>query len=198
MIIGVTGTSCSGKHTFAEKLAKQSKGVVIDVDKLAHELYFPESELYTQIIETLGKEVLNPNNKTIDREKLGNIVFSDQSKLAELNKLMQEPLEKIVLEIMHQYDQKKPKIIVAALLKELNLRVDYLITVHCDLDIKKQRSLDRQISPEKLEKILQNQIENEDYDFFVQNNKETSELDKEAKRIWTEIKTEDDSYIKTT
>ena len=83
MIIGLTGLICSGKSRISEHLAK--KGFeIIDADKIVHEQQRQGEECYLEIVEAFGKEILLEDGE-IDRRKLGNIVFSDEEKLDELN-----------------------------------------------------------------------------------------------------------------
>lgn len=79
MIIGLTGRSCSGKDTFAQLL--DDRFVVIDVDGLGHiALESNKDKLRAAFGETIFRE-----DGTVDRKKLGPIVFADPEKLEALN-----------------------------------------------------------------------------------------------------------------
>src|SRR3989338_5381544 len=86
MIIGITGPIGSGKST-AAKLFSRHHYSRIDADEIAHDLIKKNSQIYKKIINEFGNEILD-KQKNIDRNKLGNIVFSDYVQLKNLNSIM--------------------------------------------------------------------------------------------------------------
>lgn len=75
-IIGLTGGIASGKSTVSRIL--QSMGAVaIDADAIAHELAEPGAPLYEAYITHWGAGILTPEG-TLDRRKIGDIVFADE------------------------------------------------------------------------------------------------------------------------
>lgn len=75
-IIGLTGGIASGKSTVSRIL--QSMGAVaIDADAIAHELAEPGAPLYEAYITHWGAGILIPEG-TLDRRKIGDIVFADE------------------------------------------------------------------------------------------------------------------------
>jgi len=85
-IIGITGGIASGKSSIVKRL--QDLGAyTIDCDKLGHEAYLPGHEAYKRIIEHFGESILNEDN-TIDRKKLGPLVFGDKKELEMLNSIV--------------------------------------------------------------------------------------------------------------
>ena len=75
MIIGLTGKICAGKDTFAS-LLPEDRFAVIDVDALGHEAL---AENKDKVAEAFGADVIRSDG-TVDRKKLGAIVFSDKAK----------------------------------------------------------------------------------------------------------------------
>lgn len=84
-IIGLTGGIGSGKSTAARKL-RELGAIIIDADETAHSIQEPYKPAWQDIVDYFGEEILNPD-MTINREKVGEIVFSDSDKLAVLNKI---------------------------------------------------------------------------------------------------------------
>ena len=82
-VIGLTGGIASGKSTVARAL-EELGARVIDADRLAREVVEPGEPAYREIVETFGREILNPD-QTIDRKKLGAIVFADPARRLALN-----------------------------------------------------------------------------------------------------------------
>lgn len=85
-VIGLAGGIASGKTKIAERLKKKGAGLV-NCDLLAHELYKPGLPLNTTIAEAFGDHIITDQGE-VDRRKLGQIVFSDKSKLEKLNNIM--------------------------------------------------------------------------------------------------------------
>lgn len=82
-IIGLTGGIASGKSTVSRTLAKLGARI-IDTDEIAHQIIEPGQPAWDDIVQHFGNEVLSPDN-TINRVKLGAIVFQDHDSLMKLN-----------------------------------------------------------------------------------------------------------------
>jgi dephospho-CoA kinase len=76
--IGLTGGIASGKSVVSRVLEQLGVGVV-DADRLAREVVVPGSEGLTEVVRTFGAGVLAADG-SLDREKLGAIVFGDEQK----------------------------------------------------------------------------------------------------------------------
>ncbi|PLT31191.1 dephospho-CoA kinase [Peribacillus deserti] len=85
-VIGITGGIATGKSTVSSYL-KELGFTVIDADIAAREVVEPEQEAYNQIVSAFGKNVLLPDG-TIDRPKLGAIIFNDLEKRTILNRIV--------------------------------------------------------------------------------------------------------------
>jgi dephospho-CoA kinase len=85
-VIGLTGGIATGKSTVSTQLA--TRGIpVIDADLLAREVVRPGSRALKKIISTFGREVLQEDG-TLDRAKLGAIVFRDEEERRKLNAII--------------------------------------------------------------------------------------------------------------
>ena len=84
--VGLTGGIACGKSTVAKMFVNRGAHL-IDFDKLTHEAQEPGKPAWQKIVDYFGREILKPDKK-IDRVKLGNIVFSDEKKLAKLGKIV--------------------------------------------------------------------------------------------------------------
>jgi dephospho-CoA kinase len=85
-VIGLTGGIGSGKSTVAQVLEEQGARV-LSADKIGHEVYNPGRPAWQEIVDVFGREVV-ADDGTIDRKKLGAIVFSDPKNLARLNSIV--------------------------------------------------------------------------------------------------------------
>lgn len=85
-VIGLTGNIGCGKSTVAAML--QDLGAeVIDADTVAHQIMAPPGPVYDAVVREFGVRILAPDG-TIDRRKLGEIVFSDPAALRTLDSLV--------------------------------------------------------------------------------------------------------------
>lgn len=85
-LVGLTGNICSGKTQAAEYF-KQLGAYVIDADRVVHGLYKKNILLKYDIYKKFGLKVFNKKLE-VDRKKLGRIVFSDESKMKDLETIV--------------------------------------------------------------------------------------------------------------
>ena len=86
LIIGLTGGIASGKSTVAKMLGEKGAHL-IDADVLAREAVKPDQPAWREIVNWLGEDILLPD-RSIDRIKLGSLVFNDHQKLKRLNQIV--------------------------------------------------------------------------------------------------------------
>lgn len=93
MILGITGGTGSGKTTLL-KLVEELGGLVLDCDAVYHELLKTDKELLNAI-EARFPGVIKDG--ILDRKALGNLVFSDEEALKDLNRITHGAVKKEVL-----------------------------------------------------------------------------------------------------
>jgi dephospho-CoA kinase len=76
----------SGKSTVSALLAEHG-AVIIDADAIAREVVEPGTPGLAAIVTEFGEEVLRPDG-SLDRERLGSIVFADADRRAALNAIV--------------------------------------------------------------------------------------------------------------
>jgi len=118
LVIGLTGTIGSGKSTIANFMQEMGASV-IDTDEVGHEIYLPYTFGWQKVVEAFGESILTPN-KSIDRQKLGEIVFNDYAALKQLNDIVRPLILKSVKDTLEQLRRKNTDVVVieAALLLE--------------------------------------------------------------------------------
>ncbi|GGX03643.1 dephospho-CoA kinase [Streptomyces noursei] len=84
--VGLTGGIGAGKSEVSRLLASYG-AVIVDADKIAREVVEPGTPGLAAVVEEFGAEVLAADG-TLDRPKLGALVFSDQEKLKALNAIV--------------------------------------------------------------------------------------------------------------
>jgi len=121
LTIGLTGGIGSGKSTVTKVLAELG-APIIDADKVGHAIYEPDGPAYADMIAAFGEGILAPD-RTIDRKKLGPIVFADPSALKRLNSIVHPKMFARMREMvaaMRAAGERKPIVIEAAILIEAN------------------------------------------------------------------------------
>ncbi len=86
LVIGLTGNIATGKSTILNYLMEKC-AFIIDADKLGHRVIEPGGPAYDAVVRTFGKEILKEDG-TIDRKKLGKIVFTNPLDLGRLEKIV--------------------------------------------------------------------------------------------------------------
>ncbi|XP_010510768.2 PREDICTED: dephospho-CoA kinase [Camelina sativa] len=110
-IVGLTGGIASGKSTVSN-LFKASGIPVVDADVVARDVLKKGSGGWKKVVAAFGDEILLPSRE-VDRPKLGQIVFSSDSKRQLLNKLMAPYISTgIFLEILKQWASGAKVIVV--------------------------------------------------------------------------------------
>ncbi|MFN7250688.1 MAG: dephospho-CoA kinase [Anaerobacillus sp.] len=145
MIIGLTGGIASGKSTVSN-LIKLEGIPVVDADLIAREVVEKGETAYEQIVKVFGTEILTVDG-TLDRKKLGSIVFSDEHKRFLLNDIVHPAIRVRMQEKIEQWKQEGFKTIVLdiPLLYESKLTnlVEKVIVVYVDQQLQKERLKNR-------------------------------------------------------
>lgn len=86
-IIGITGGVGAGKSTVLKLLEDMTSCMVIRTDEVAKETTMPQGAAYRPIVELLGRDILAPD-LTIDRKKMAELIFSDESLCTAVNSII--------------------------------------------------------------------------------------------------------------
>ncbi len=85
-VIGLTGGIAAGKSTVSAYLSELG-AYVIDADEVAHQVTLPGSVGFSKVVEEFGTRVVTPEG-SLDRRKLGQVVFNDKAALRVLNSII--------------------------------------------------------------------------------------------------------------
>ena len=184
-VIGLTGGIGTGKSTVSDYLIENGFHV-LDADKISREIVMPGSDTLIELVSVFGKDILDKDGG-LNRKKLGSIVFSDQGKKAELDKMMHSRILEIIFEKLSEFREEtvKPKLVFidAALLFEtgLNRYVDEIWVVDADDEVRVKRVMARDgLSREEIFKRISSQMDkkekNEKANFILNNSGNKKEL----------------------
>ncbi|HEX4772477.1 MAG TPA: dephospho-CoA kinase [Bryobacteraceae bacterium] len=146
LLVGLTGGYATGKSFVASDLERRGCHLIY-ADKLGHQVLLPGGEAYAQAIATFGNEVL-ANDGSIDRKKLGAIVFEHPEELAKLTAIVHPAVFRLEEKLIAQYLEQDPSgivVIEAAILIESGRagRFDRLILTTCDEETQIRRGMRR-------------------------------------------------------
>lgn len=108
--LGLTGGIASGKSTADEFFEKQNIPI-IDSDLIAHQIMEVGQKGYQAIVNYFGSNILN-DDQTINRHKLGGIVFNDKTKLKKLNEITHPLVHQKIKQQMERYRLNQEKLVV--------------------------------------------------------------------------------------
>ncbi len=148
-IIGLTGGIGTGKSTVS-KIIKNRGFPVIDADLIAREVVNIEEPAYLKIVGTFGKQILNDDG-SIDRKKLGNIVFCDANSRFILNNIVHPQIYNKIKEKILEYSESNNIIFIdiPLLIEELDsfnksdILFDEIWLVYADLELQLNRIIER-------------------------------------------------------
>ena len=167
-VIGITGGVGAGKSEILRYLKEKYGAMVVEADKVGHFLMEPGGVCYYSIVEKFGSSILN-GDQTINRGKLGKIVFADAALLDTLNKIIHPRVKShIVSEIAKEraYHRTEYFVVEAALLLEDHYDVicDELWYIHTDEKVREKRlKVTRGYDDEKIGGIMKNQKSPEEF-----------------------------------
>ena len=168
-IIGITGSSGSGKSTISKLIRKNYEAKIIDADKIAKEMTKNNGEYLQAIRQAFGNDVIK--NNELDRKKLADIVFLNRTEKEKLDSLTFEyVVEKIKKELEANQNLDYQYIILDVPLlfeSKLDKLCDYTIGVIAPKTEKIKRICKRdKLSKEKALQRLNSQPNDE---FFTKN-----------------------------
>jgi len=160
--VGLTGSIGVGK-SFVAGVLRELGCHVLDADQTAREVVIPGSPGLAHIVKAFGKEMLREDG-TLDRQRLGALVFENTDKRALLNSILHPHIIARQDEIIREWERIDPlgiAVIDAALMIESGgyKRFDKLIVVYCDPEVQLERLMLRdELSPEEAEKRVNAQM----------------------------------------
>ena len=191
MVIGITGGIGSGKSVVTSLLRDKFDAAVIDTDKIGHEVMEIGKSAYKKVVEIFGNKVIAEDG-SIDRKKLGSLVFDNRELLCKLNDIIHPAVEAEVDKRIAEFTQKKYKYIAletALLIKvRYNRKCDKVWFVYADKDIRLKRLYDnRGIDKGKAGKIFESQNTEEEFrqiaDDVIDNSGSEAETEIQIKNI---------------
>jgi dephospho-CoA kinase len=193
--VGLTGSIAVGK-SFVLEVLRELGARTMDADQIARECVEPGTLGLSAVVEEFGDGVLAANG-SLDRMKLGAIIFADEAKRQKLNSILHPFIIARQDEVMRQWDGETPEaiaVIDAALMIESGgyKRFDKLIVVHCQPEIQLQRLMKRNnLSREEAALRIKSQMPQEEKmkyaDYLVDTSGEFENTRRQVEELWRKL-----------
>lgn len=189
-VIGLTGNISCGKSSVSKMLASRG-AIIVDADLLSREIYE-----YDDVLEEMKlsfPEALV--NGRVDRRVLAGIVFSDKTRLEDLNRISHKKIYELVCQSLERNRDRDLVAIDAALLLEAKFDslADKVVLVYCNEKVQLDRLMKRDsISSEDALKRIRSQMSQEDkkkmVDYLIDNSGDLEVLENEVEKLIKEIR----------
>jgi len=196
--VGLTGGIASGKSLVA-KVFKDLGAHIVDADRIVHDLLDSDKQVSKEILDYFGDNIMR-RDKSIDRRKLGDIVFNDLEKRAWLNSCLHPKVFAIYNSQVRLLCSRQPDCIVvfdAALLIETGYhhRMDHVIVVYAELEQQVERLIARdKFTREQALARISSQLplskKRVHADFVIDNSGTRENTENQARAIFEKLKEE--------
>jgi dephospho-CoA kinase len=190
--VGLTGGIGAGKSEVSRRLASYG-ALVIDADQIAREVVEPGTPGLAQVVGLFGTGVLAPDG-TLDRQRLGEIVFGDDELRAKLNSLIHPLVGARLRELEQGADADAILVEDVPLIAENDLADFYDLVVVVDVPPRLQEERlvrDRGMTPDQVAVRMAAQASREQRlaiaGIVVDNSGSLAELDREVGELWAEL-----------
>ena len=192
--VGLTGGIGSGKSAVSAELSSYG-ATVIDADAIARGVVEPGTPGLSEVVAEFGERVLAEDG-SLDRAALGEIVFADQDRLAELNAIVHPRVAERSGQLMEEALAAETEVVVydVPLLVENGLEALYDVVVVVDApdEVRVERvSRDRGMPREQVWDRIRAQADRDTRlaaaDLVVDNSGSREELRARVAELWREL-----------
>jgi dephospho-CoA kinase len=195
MIMGLTGGIASGKSTVSALFVAKGAALV-DADVIAREVMLPGHPVLAAAVQAFGETILQPDG-TLDRARLGEMVFRDPEALQTLNNLTHPAIRTEIKDHMYALDQEDPQRLVIVdipLLYESQLDnlFDQIIVVYVPRRVQLARLMARNgMTLEQAENRLKSQMDIElkrrKADYVIDNSGDPRATERQVAGLWDRL-----------
>ncbi|PZM66871.1 dephospho-CoA kinase [Paenibacillus dendritiformis] len=192
MNIGLTGGIASGKSTVSRLLVERG-ALLVDADRIAREIVLPGSPALDQIADRFGADMLLPDG-SLDRKRLGNVVFSDAAARKALEEITHPAIRQEMMTQMRRLEEEHPQSLIVVdvpLLYESGLtdRFEEIVVVYVPQAIQLERLMRRDglSEAEASERLLSQwdiEMKRERADYVIDNSNGIEETRQQVEQFW--------------
>ena len=189
--IGLTGGIGTGK-SLVSNLLNDLGATIVNADLLGHEAYLPDTVGFDMVVDAFGDQIVGEDG-TVDRKKLGPIVFSSPQNMSKLNAIMHPLIRDMIQSQLEEYSSNGTDVVVveAAVLIEASWQdlFDEVWVVTSDKEtvierLKDRNSLSREDAIARIESQMSNDERVGHSNVVISNDGTTDELADDVEHIW--------------
>jgi dephospho-CoA kinase len=191
--VGLTGGIGSGKSEVARRLAAHG-AAVIDADLIAREVVAPGTPGLAEVAEAFGPGILGPDG-SLDRERLGDVVFADPALLAKLNSIVHPRVRERMLALEQAVPAGAIVVQDVPLLAENGLSGLYDVVVVVDATprvqaerLVRERGMTRQQAAARMASQASREERLAIATIVIDNSGSLAELDRIVGELWAELR----------
>jgi dephospho-CoA kinase len=189
--VGLTGGIGAGKSEVSRRLATHG-AVVIDADVVARKVVEPGTPGLAEIVAAFGEKVLRPDG-SLDRDRLGGIVFADPASRARLNAIVHPRVGERMAEIEQSAGDSAVVVHDIPLLTENNLApgFDVVVVVDAPPEVQEERLARRGLTQEQALARMRAQASRDQRlavaTAVVDNSGTFADLDRRVSELWADL-----------
>ena len=189
--IGLTGGIGTGK-SLVSNILNDLGATVVNADLLGHEAYLPGTVGFDMVVDAFGDQIVGEDG-TVDRKRLGPIVFSSPQNMSKLNAIMHPLIRDMIQGQLEEYSSNGTDVVVveAAVLIEAGWQdlFDEVWVVTSDKEtvierLKDRNSLSREDAIARIESQMSNDERVGHSNVVISNDGTTDELADGVGQIW--------------
>ena len=189
--IGLTGGIGTGK-SLVSNILNDLGATVMNADLLGHEAYLPGTLGFGLVVDAFGDQIVGDDG-TVDRKKLGPIVFSSPQNMSKLNAIMHPLIRDMIQAQLEEYSSNGTDVVVveAAVLIEASWEdlFDEVWVVTSDKEtvierLKDRNSLSREDAIVRIDSQMSTDERIGHSDVVISNNSTTDELADSVEKFW--------------
>lgn len=195
LVVGLTGQTGAGKSTVS-KVFLDNGFAIINADLISRKVVEKGTKCLEEIVDIFKDGILNSDG-TLNRKALGNIVFTDKTKLEMLNTIIYPYITSEILnEIKHLSDSGKKLVLLDAPTLFESHADDFceiIISVLSDEEIREERIIKRDgLTKKQANDRMNSQLDAEYFashsDYVIENNDTLESLSSISKEVSDKIK----------
>lgn len=191
--VGLTGGIGAGKSEVSRRLASYG-AVVIDADAVAREVVDPGTPGLAEVVQEFGQDVLRADG-TLDRDRLGERVFADESLRKKLNGIVHHRVGARMAELEREAGEAAIIVFDIPLIAENNLAGSFDLVVVVDVSprvqierLMRERGMPRASAEARMQAQASREERLAIATIVVDNSGSLAELDREVGELWTELR----------
>ncbi len=195
MIMGLTGGIASGKSTVSAMFVDKGARLV-DADVIAREVMLPGHPVLAAAVQQFGEGILLPDG-TLNRARLGEIVFNDSEARQKLNALTHPAIRREIKNRMNALEQEDPQRLILVDIpllyeSELDNLFQKITVVYVPRELQLARLMERnRLTPEQAEGRLQAQMDIEQKrsraNYVIDNSHDLAHAKQQVDVLWDRL-----------